>query len=355
MESPVKTAAAALALVAAVLSPRLTRADDPVALPPALDAAVARATDYLAKQQNADGSFAGGEYKTAISGLSVMAFLACGHTPGAGRYGLVVRNAVDFLLAQSQPDGYYGKSHDKGMYDQGIITLALAEAYGVEPDEARRQRMHAELTKAVKVILDAQAVHKAEKDAGGWRYKPDAPDSDLSLSGWNALALRAAQDAGIDVPKEAVRRAVGFVLRCYSGSDKGFSYQPGTAAQVGPTGIGLLGLYLLDGAGGHSAGANNSGARPELSEAAKYLVAHPVNDATPFQYYAMYYAAQAANQAGGETWAAVFKATSTKLLAAQAKDGSWPKLGQEPGEAYATSMAVLTLTVPYGLLPVYQR
>src|SRR5439155_25963211 len=124
---------------------------------------------------------------------------------------------------------------------------------------------------------------------------------------------------------------------CYNPADKGFSYQPGTAAQVGPTGIGLLGLYLLD-----SSGANSPGARPELTEAAKYLVDHPVNDATPFQYYAMYYAAQAANQAGGETWAAVFKAASTKLLAVQAKDGSWPKVGQEPGEAYATSMAVLT-------------
>jgi hypothetical protein len=305
---------------------------------------VARATDYLATRQNPDGSFGAGEFKVAVSGLSVLSFLACGHTAGAGRYGLVVRGGVDFLLSQSQPDGFYGKSHDKGMYDHGIVTLALAEAYGVEPDEARRHRMHAELTKAVKVILDAQAVQKAEKDAGGWRYKRDAPDSDISLSGWNALALRAARDAGVDVPKQAVEKAVGFLLRCYNPTDKGFAYQPGAAAQVGPTGIGLLGLYLLDGA-----------TRPELAEAAKYLAAHPVNDATPFQYYAMYYVTHAAYQAGGETWAAVFKATSARLLAAQAKDGSWPKLGQEPGEAYSTSMAILTLAAPYRLLPVYQR
>src|SRR4051812_31150949 len=156
---PFRRAALAAMLVAALLRPpALTAQEAPVALPEALDASVARATEYLAKQQNPDGSFGGGEYKVAVSGLSVMAFLACGHTPGAGRYGLVVRGGVDFLLAQSQPDGYYGKTHDKGMYDQGIVTLALAEAYGVEPDEGRRQRMHAELTKAVKVILDAQAI-----------------------------------------------------------------------------------------------------------------------------------------------------------------------------------------------------
>jgi hypothetical protein len=202
------------------------------------------------------------------------------------------------------------------------------------------------------VILDAQAVAKAEPHAGGWRYKRDAPDSDLSLSGWNALALRAAQDAGVEVPKEAVQKAVGFVLRCYNPTDKGFSYQPGGAGQVGPTGIGLLGLYLLDGNG---ATTRPGVGRPEFAAAGNYLAEHPVNDSTPFQYYAMYYTTQAARQAGGATWAAVFKATSARLLAAQSKDGSWPKVGQEPGEAYATSMAVLALTVPYGLLPVYQR
>ena len=313
-------------------------------MPDNLDASVARGVEYLSKRQNADGSFGGEEHRLAVSGLSVMAFLACGHTPGAGRYGLVVRGGVDYLLAQSQGDGYYGKGNDKGMYHQGIVTLALAEAYGVEPDEARRRRMYDELTKAVKVILDAQAVQKPEAHVGGWRYAPDAHDSDISLSGWNALALRAARDAGMEVPREAVEKAVGFLLRCYNAGEKGFSYQPGGNAQVGPTGIGLLGLYLLDGS-----------ARPELPDAAKFLADHPVNDGVPFQYYSMYYVSQAAYQAGGPTWAAVSKVTMARLVAAQAKDGSWPKVGQEPGEVYSTAMAVLTLSVPYRLLPVYQR
>ena len=319
-------------------------AQDAAPLPEALDASVGRATEYLAKQQNADGSFGAGEYKVAVIGLSVMAFLACGHTPGAGRYGLVVRGGVDFLLAQSQPDGYYGKSHDKGMYDQGIVTLALAESLGVESDEGRRQKIHAELVKAVKVILDAQAVAKPEPHAGGWRYDRNSPDSDLSLSGWNALALRAAQDVGVEVPKEAVQKAVGYVLRCYHAGEKGFSYQPGGGAQAGPTGIGVLSLYLLDGA-----------QRPEAAEGAKWLAAHPVNDGTPFRYYAMYYVTQAAHQAGGATWPAVSKPTFDRLLALQGPDGAWPKSPQEPEGAYSTAMAVLTLAVPQRLLPAYQR
>jgi hypothetical protein len=69
----------------------------------------------------------------------------------------------------------------------------------------------------------------------------------------------------------------------------------------------------------------------------------------------MYYVSQAAYQAGGTTWAAVSKVTMPRLVESQAKDGGWPGIGQEPGEVYATSMAVLTLSVPYRLLPVYQR
>ena len=44
-----------------------------------------------------------------------------------------------------------------------------------------------------------------------------------------------------------------------------------------------------------------------------------------------------------------------RLIALQAKDGSWPKSAQEPEGPYSTAMAVLTLSVPYRLLPAYQR
>jgi hypothetical protein len=311
---------------------------------PAADASVRNGLAYLAKQQKADGSFDSSENKVAVTGLAVMAFLAAGNTPDVGRYGLVVRGGIDYLLAQSNAEGYFGKSHGKGMYDQGIVTLALAEAMGVETDEGRRLKIHAELAKAVKVILDAQSVAKPDPHQGGWRYEPKSPDSDLSLSGWNALALRAAQDVGIEVPKEAVEKAVGYVLRCYNGNDKAFSYQPGGGAQVGPTGIGVLSLYLLDNAG-----------RPEVAEGVKWLAAHPAGDDTPFRYYAFYYVTQAAHQAGGAVWPAVSRPAFERLLALQAKDGSWPKSPQEPEGPYSTAMAVLTLSVPYRLLPAYQR
>jgi hypothetical protein len=232
------------------------------------------------------------------------------------------------------------------MYGHGITTLALAEAAGIEPDPARRQKMLAVVARAVKVILDAQDVKKSDNDAGGWRYEPGSVDSDLSLSGWNALALRAAQNAGIEVPKERVARAVAYVLRCYRKQDKGFAYQPGGAASAAMTGVGLLNLRLLD-----------SADHPEAAAAAEFLTANLTTENTRYPYYAAYYAAQAAFQAGGPTWQAVWPPTMDRLLAQQMPDGGWPasRTGEEPGRVYSTSMVVLTLTVPYRLLPIYQR
>ena len=99
------------------------------------DAAIERGLAFLARQQAKDGSWGGGGPKLAMTGLSLMAFLAGGHTPDVGRHGGVVRDAVDFLVRQQPEDGYYGKLDGSRMYGHGIVTLALAEAYGVEPDD----------------------------------------------------------------------------------------------------------------------------------------------------------------------------------------------------------------------------
>jgi hypothetical protein len=313
---------------------------------PQLDETVARGLAYLARQQNPDGSFDGGGPKVAMTGLSLMSFLAAGHVPDSGKYGLAVHHAIDYLLKRIPEDGYVGKVDGSRMYGQGIVALALAEAYGVEPDESRRKQIRTALQSLLKVILKAQDVAKAEAFAGGWRYEPQSGDSDLSLSGWNALALRALQNIGLDVPKQRVQRAVAFVLQCYRPQQKGFAYQPGGEASPAMTGVGVLNLYLLDAAD-----------RPELKDASAFLAAKTITEDTRFAYYSMYYATQAAYQAAGNTWPAVWNNTRQRLATLQQKDGGWPqsKSGEEPGRVYATAMSLLTLSVPYHMLPIYQR
>lgn len=340
-----------LALVICLLAPAAARAARP--MPPRLDDAVDRGLDWLARQQNTDGSFdatgrqgEGPKHRVATTGLVLLAFLSAGHTPDIGRHGLTVRQAADFVTSSAGKTGVVAKDDEKGMYSQGIATLALAAVHGVDSDPDRRIGQREALGRMVAIILKAQAVKKPPPFAGGWRYTPEAADSDISLSGWCALALRAAQDVGIKVPDDAIKDAAAFVRRCYVKEQKGFAYQPGTQITVGSNGTGILAVYLLE-----------QEDRPEVEEALKTLAKNANDDSTQFPYYAAYYATHAAFHASDETWATVSKITLDRLMKAQEKDGGWPAQGAggEPGRGYRTAMAVLTLTVPYRLLPIYQR
>jgi len=312
-----------------------------------VDASIRSGLSFLASRQSLDGAFEGDSApRVATTGLALMSFLAAGHTPDDGRFGQNVRRAIDFLVHQAPADGYFGQLDGSRMYGHGIVVLALAEAYGVEPLETNRAAIRAVLERGVAQILAAQDAPKDATSVGGWRYEPRSADSDLSLSGWNILALRAAANVGIDVPKDHVDRAGSYILQCYNKLQHGFGYQPRLDAGPGMTGVAVLNLCLLD-----------ASHRDEVQRGVQFILDHPVGDQTRFPYYTMYYVTQAAYQFGEPAWNAVWTNTRDRLLHAQIGDGGWPqsRSGEEPGRSYATSMAVLTLCVPKSLLPTYQR
>lgn len=322
-------------------------ADD--AAPSGQDAAISRGLDFLASQQNPDGSF-GPKQKPAITGLALMSFLAAGQTADVGRHGAIIRGAIEYLVSSAGRDGSFNPDHEeKPMYAQGIATLALAEAYGVEENEDYRRKIAGVLSRSVPMILKAQSVKKAAQFEGGWRYTVNAADSDLSFSGWNALALRSCQEAGLRVPADAVRRAGEFVLKCFDSKSKGFAYQPDGKASVGATAVAVLCLHVLDDP------STNFARRRETDLGAAFLESNRVTEKTPNLYYVTYYTTQAAWQLGGAAWSRIAYPDLARLLKLQQTDGGWPASDEGPGRAYTTSMALLSLTVSYHLLPIYQR
>jgi hypothetical protein len=317
-----------------------------------IERAISSGLGYLQKQQKDDGSIGGTgmELRPTMTAISLLAFLASGNTPEVGQYGVTVRTAADYLANLNPEGGYFG--HDESrMYGHCIVTLALAEAYGTEVDETQRRRIRTALEKALKVILTAQDVKKEKPQfEGGWRYTPQSTDSDLSVSAWCIMAMRACHDAGLPMPKEKVDRAAAYIRRCYRPEQRGFAYQGEGEASPAMTGAALLNLYLLDAVDKEMAAA-----------ATKYIVDKPIRDGAQHYYYGLYYTTQAAFQAGDPTWSAVWKNSSEQLLASITKDGSWPIKPDVPGTSqrnariYATSMAILTLSIPHRVLPIYQR
>ncbi len=135
----------------------------------------------------------------AICGLCGMAFMSGGSTPGRGPYGHRVEQAVDYLLANAQPSGFIVEptptTHGP-MYSHGFATLFLAECYGM----SKRTELRDKLGLAVKLIVNSQ------NKEGGWRYYPKKDDADISVTVCQVMALRAAHNAGIHVPKETIDR-----------------------------------------------------------------------------------------------------------------------------------------------------
>ena len=185
---------------------------------PAAQKAIDQGLQWLASRQNDDGSFGLGTQRgnAAICGLCGMAFMSGGSTPGRGPYGRHVERAVDYLLANAQPSGFIVEptptTHGP-MYSHGFATLFLAECDGM----SKRTELRDKLGLAVKLIVNSQ------NKEGGWRYYPKKDDADISVTVCQVMALRAAHNAGIHVPKETIEQAVEYVKNCQN-RDGGFVY-----------------------------------------------------------------------------------------------------------------------------------
>src|SRR5712692_2700762 len=72
----------------------------------AIDAGLA----FLAQNQYSDGSFGTGGYQgnVAITSLAALAMMSGGHQVGRGKYGKVVRDALEYVLQQEKnnPPGF---------------------------------------------------------------------------------------------------------------------------------------------------------------------------------------------------------------------------------------------------------
>jgi len=240
------------------------------------------------------------------------------------------------------------------MVSHCIATLALAEVSGMETDDLQKRKVKAVLDRCLKVILLAQQSRKNKPiHIGGWRYEPASADSDITVTTAAAAALRACRDAGMDVPQEAFDHAIAFVLNCYRADQKGFTYQGEGATSINWTAEGIVGLHLL--------GASEKVPDP----AVRWLSDLPVKDGSRLFYQSLFYATRAGLMSTGPSdrtvWPAVWKNASDQLLPLQLKDGAWPARRDEigaddrPGRFYPTAMALLTLTTPMRMLPLYQR
>jgi hypothetical protein len=320
---------------------------------------VAKGLEWIAQHQNIDGSWSlhnfqhagecngrcgnpGMNSDTAGTALALLPFLGSGQTHLRGGYNLPVARGLRWLMDHQKADGDLRGAGGGTMYAHGQATIALCEAYAL----TRSENLRVPSQKALDFIVAAQ------HEGGGWRYQPGEP-GDLSVVGWQMMALRSGQMAYLNVPPETFVKANQFLNSVQVSPRMGkYSYVP----RGGPTPIMTAeGLLCRQ----YSGWRHN---HPVLKNGVDELLKNHLPTANNVYMYYWYYGTQVMHHMGGDHWRGWNKALRDLLVSLQSNDGheagSWaPGGGHDPqgGRLYMTALAVCTLEVYYRHMPLYRH
>lgn len=193
---------------------------------PASEMAVERGLLWLARHQAADGSWSfmqphcidtfgnpgqrcecrGKGYiegrTKASTAIALLPFLGAGNTHIDGPYKEVVyrgieqlKASLDIELQELHPDAPdFVPTFVGDLYGYGITTLVFAEAFGMTGDP--------DLERYVAAL--ASFLTKHQHSLGGWRYEPGQP-GDITVTGWQVIALKSSQIAGVPIHSDLFR------------------------------------------------------------------------------------------------------------------------------------------------------
>jgi hypothetical protein len=355
-----------------------------------VDASIALGLEFLAGIQRDDGRWefnylggavdAGSEQPSiqadaAATGMALLAYFGAGHDHLSGRYRRVVGDGLDYLVRIQDDSGALFPEDGRPtgqvarFYGHGIATLALCEAYGMTGDA----RLRRPAQRAIEYLIDTQ-----HGDYGGWRYVPGV-NADLSVTGWQLIALRSGRLAGLAVPAESISQIRGCLERCRDDQGEGalFRYNPwaspsdpttrhGREPSTVMTSVGMVMQLYLDADRGN----------PQIERGAEHLLANlPQAGDSPIvaptgtlgnpqrDTYYWYYGTQAMYSLGGDYWSAWRGRLEPLLVESQLTTGpaagSWDPFRPVPdkwadygGRLYVTTLNLLSLEVERRYLPV---
>lgn len=328
----------------------------------ASEAAVARALQWFARHQATDGRWSLHQFHVhghcncsaqsksvqndvAATAFALLAFLGTGqtHKTGADKgnlYAKVVERGLKYLVLNQNRQGEFHPN----MYAHGLATIAICEAYALTSDPALRGPAQ----RAINYIVDAQS------GEGGWRYAARQAGIDTSVTGWQVMALKSGQMAGLDVPTRTLKAAVQGLDSVATPDGGGYGYTgPGETPTLSAVGL-LCRQYL-------GWGPRHPGLLAGVERLSRIGPA-------PNNLYYNYYATQVMHHMGGGPWEAWNPRMRDALVATQDRGdknphqhGSWAPAagdsitGDHGGRIMATSLSVLTLEVYYRHLPLYRR
>ena len=209
---------------------------------------------WLARHQSADGSWStsswashcpepgckaapAGAFDLGVTCLTLVAFLNAGFGPdspvefGNVSLGSVVRKAMDWIVAQQTPEGLIAHGQSiKPVFENNLAAWALFTAYQLAPageafTEKDRTTLREAALRSLKWALNAQA------KGGGWGYTVGAT-SDTWVTSWGAMALLAAKEVGVDIPKVNAGYLLAWLDSVTDKRDLHIGYSPSQMGRV---------------------------------------------------------------------------------------------------------------------------
>ena len=324
--------------------------------------AVEQALKWLSAEQSEDGRWnprrfnagnetnvyghnrggAGFHADTGITGLVLLSFLGAGHTHLEGPYQKTVQKGLEYLIRNQNQDGsMYGEA---GLfartYCHGMALMAIAEAYSLTGDHRIKP-----------FIIKGQGftVKTQNQTTGGWRYRP-GDDGDMSQFGWQVMALKSCELAGVKIPAKTKQLMIRFLKRYAKGRRGGLAaYRPAEKPSRTMTAESLFCQRLL----------NLNVPATASQEAVDFIMEELPGDDIDNLYY-WYYATLSIHKEQSEfdfqktNWQQWNRKLTQRILALQQKKGSpagsfsdktlWSSYG---GRFYSTAISALCLEAQY--------
>jgi len=303
--------------------------------------AIKRAKSWLQKQQSESGLWenqAKPEYATGVTALALIALMEGGlnreHEAAAER-------GLRRLVILQDNEGVYGPRRSQHcFYNHATATVAMCIAAGQLQNPIYRTSAQAALDYIAKV---------RGEEAGGWRYQPNAKDSDTSMTGWMLHALHAGGLAGLTIDQNAFPGARSYLEKATNAKTGAIGYIIGMGGAARPKA--LLKKFpeamtrSMTAAGG--LGWFHARSKPNLATVQQCLStpAKWADDGSIDMYYWVH-GTRLFHYFGGALWTKWITPLRKIALRHQNKDGSWPPAGPwgaDGGPVYATALMTICL------------
>ena len=298
--------------------------------------ALACAADWLVTIQDPSGGWDVGrwdgrkQYEVGLTGVAVLALLR----QDDRNISDAAARGIERILGTQSPEGHFGPAEEGLMYNHGIATVALLEAYTRSPDISWKP--------AIERAVDF--VTRSQLPSGGWGYWTEPGDRpNTSISAWQIQALSLARACGVRDTSPDINRAVKWLAGVVDEQGK-FGYREPLDFPSGSRTLTAMGAFCLFTAG------EDRGELMRIERRIRAALSSATADPGPEPDFYRWYFMTAALEAGGGDFDHLRRDVQQTVLRHRAVTGPhagtwdpvdpWSAAG---GRIYSTAMAVLSL------------